>query len=140
MTSLSVQALAARPPETEPREARPRWKPRRHVPYATAIGPLLLLALWAVASATQLLDPHVLSAPWTVFETGCELWRSGKLQAHLLTSAARAAIGLSIGVGLGTACALLAGLTRTGDALLDGSLQLKRSVPNVALIPSYGSA
>jgi len=137
MTSLSVRrAVAADTSAGKPAQpVRPRWTARRHLPYAAAIGPGILLALWSVASATHLLNPHVLSAPWTVFETGCELWRSGKLQAHLLTSASRAGLGLAIGIGVGTSCALLAGLTQIGDALLDGSLQLKRSVPNVALIP-----
>jgi sulfonate transport system permease protein len=98
---------------------------------------LLLLALWTVASGTGLLSPHVLSSPWKVITTAGELWQTGTLQRHLWTSASRAGSGLLIGVLLGTSCALFAGLTRVGDALLDGLLQMKRAVPTLALVPLF---
>jgi sulfonate transport system permease protein len=111
------------------------WRLPKPIPYALAIGPGLLLVLWALSSATGILDPHVLSPPWQVVETGAALARSGKLQEHLRTSLLRAGSGLCLGTIFGSVLAVIAGLTRSGEALLDGPLQLKRAVPNVALIP-----
>lgn len=119
-----------------PRASKRRsYRPPRSLPHATLIGPLLVLAAWALASGSGWLDPHTLSAPWKVFAAAASLWQSGKLQAHLITSLWRALLGLSLGVTLGGSLALFSGLTRTGEALIDGTLQVKRSLPNVALIP-----
>ncbi|MET0343819.1 MAG: ABC transporter permease [Polyangiales bacterium] len=116
--------------------ARPkRLGPGPRVPYAFAVGPLVLLAVWALASATGLLDPRVLSAPWTVLDTLGDLLASGRLQANLLTSAQRAVLGVLAGVAMGGTLALLSGLSRVGEAVLDGPLQAKRAVPTLALIP-----
>ena len=46
----------------------------------------LLLALWSTGSATGLLDPRTLSAPWTVVTTAGELIADGRLQENLLVS------------------------------------------------------
>src|SRR5690606_25049245 len=46
-----------------------------------------------------------------------------------------ALVGGALGVVLGVVLATLAGLTRTGEALIDGPVQIKRSIPTLALIP-----
>ncbi|WP_437798321.1 ABC transporter permease [Sorangium sp. So ce693] len=139
---LTATADLSAPPSGAPtgrrlsgRRLRRRLGPGRRIPYGLALGPALLLALWTVASATGALDARVLSAPWTVVTTAHELIADGRLQANLLTSAQRAFLGLALGAGLGTVLALLAGLTRVGEALLDGPVQIKRAIPTLALIP-----
>lgn len=112
-----------------------RFGPGRRIPYGMAIGPVLLIALWCVSSAIGVLDRRVLSEPWTVVSTLGELLDSGRLQDHLLTSARRAALGLCIGVVAGTLLALASGLSRVGEALVDGPVQIKRAIPTLALIP-----
>ncbi|GAA1210407.1 ABC transporter permease [Pseudonocardia alaniniphila] len=112
-----------------------RLGPGRAVPGGLALGPVLLLLAWVVTSATGLLDPQTLSAPWTVVATFGELIADGRLQSNLLTSVQRAGISLVLGVGLGVALALAAGLSRVGEALIDGPVQIKRAVPTLALIP-----
>ena len=77
----------------------------------------------------------VLSAPWTVVSTGAELVANGKLGAHLGVSLTRAALGLAAGIVAGVVLALAAGLSRVGDAVLDGPIQVKRAIPNLALLP-----
>ncbi|MET0388381.1 MAG: ABC transporter permease [Polyangiales bacterium] len=126
---------AAFTPSAAPRKQKPAWRPARPLPYSYAIGPTVVLIVWSLASATGILEEDTLSAPWKVATTGVELFRSGRLQTHLVASLTRAGLGLLGGTLAGTTLALLAGLTRTGEALLDGTVQLKRSVPNVALIP-----
>jgi sulfonate transport system permease protein len=103
--------------------------------YHRVLGPVLLLVLWGALSATGVLDPRALPAPWTVLRTFRDLVASGRLQADLLTSAQRAALGMLIGVSAGVALALVAGLSRLGEAVVDGPVQIKRAVSSLALIP-----
>ncbi len=127
-------------PESAPRKAIRRRKGTRlglgrPIPFGIVIGPLLLLLIWSVGSATGLIDSRILTAPWTVVTTAIELTLDGRLPAHLATSAARALTGLALGIGLGLALALISGLSRAGEALVDGPIQLKRAIPSLALLP-----
>jgi sulfonate transport system permease protein len=123
----------AHPPTRRPR--RRRLGPGRPIPFGAAVGPLLLLAVWTVGSATGWLDRRTLSAPWTVVTTTGHLISEGRLQDNLAVSTQRVGIGLGIGVLLGTVLALVSGLSRWGEAVLDGPIQIKRSIPALALIP-----
>ncbi|MFI5925853.1 ABC transporter permease [Micromonospora sp. NPDC051543] len=114
---------------------RRRLTPRRPIPFGAAIGPTLLLAVWAAGSATGWIDPRTLSAPWTVVTTAGDLIADGRLQDNLAISAQRAGLGLAIGTAVGTVLAVLAGLSRWGEAILDGPVQIKRAIPALALIP-----
>ncbi|MEV4475595.1 ABC transporter permease [Nonomuraea salmonea] len=127
--------LASRPAAPARVRARRRLRPGRPIRLGFLLGPLLLLALWALASATGRLDPRFLSAPWTVVATAGDLIANGRLQDNLLTSVGRVASGLAIGVPLGTVLALVSGLSRWGEAIIDGPVQIKRAVPSLALMP-----
>jgi sulfonate transport system permease protein len=50
-----------------------RLGPGRRRRLAWLLGPGALLALWTISSATGLLDPRILSEPWTVVATAGEL-------------------------------------------------------------------
>lgn len=91
--------------------------------------------IWQIASMTGLLSPKILAAPSTAATTGFDMLMSGVLVHHLLASAQRAYLGLGIGVVFGLAFALIAGLTRSGEAVVDGLVQIKRAIPTLALIP-----
>ncbi|MEY9843693.1 ABC transporter permease [Streptacidiphilus sp. MAP5-3] len=122
------------------RSARPRVRrlaPGRRRPYARLVGPLLLLAVWSGASAAGLLDPRILPAPWTVLHTGAHLWTAGTLRTDLGTSLWRAVQGFTIGLVAGVVLALAAGLSRIGEALIDGTVQVNRAVPTLGLIPLF---
>ncbi|MGV9820605.1 ABC transporter permease [Nocardia xishanensis] len=105
------------------------------VPFARLLGVVLLLAIWAGGVSSGVFDERKLSAPWTVLETGWELLRDGALLTNVAASLERAAIGLGIGIVIGTALALVAGLSRIGESLVDGPVQLKRAIPTLGLIP-----
>ncbi len=128
----SLRALTSSPRRKAPSR---RLGPAPRVPYTLAIGPALLLALWALSSWAGWLDSRVLSKPWTVAATTHDLLADGRLQAHLLTSARRAFLGLSLGISVGTLLALFSGLTRVGEVLMDGPVQIKRAIPTLARIP-----
>ncbi|NJP92479.1 ABC transporter permease [Nonomuraea sp. FMUSA5-5] len=127
--------VASRPAVDVRTRKRRRLRPGPRIRLGFLAGPLLLLAIWTVASATGLLDPRFLSAPWTVVTTAADLVESGRLQTNLLASVQRVALGLAFGVPLGTLLALVSGLSRWGEALIDGPIQIKRAIPALALMP-----
>ncbi|MGC4878626.1 ABC transporter permease [Micromonospora sp. DT43] len=120
---------------TPTRKPRRRLRPGRPIPFGAALGPLLLLAGWTAGSATGWLDPRTFSAPWTVVTTAGDLIADGRLQDNLAVSAQRAVLGLVFGTVIGTLLALVAGLSRWGEAILDGPIQIKRAIPALALVP-----
>jgi sulfonate transport system permease protein len=126
----NASGLSARPAAR-----RRRLGPGKRIPYGRVLGPVLILAVWSAASATGVLDPRLVSAPWTVIDEAYQLTRTGELQSDFLISAERALTGLGIGVVVGTALAVAAGLSRVGDAVVDGAMQVKRAIPALALIP-----
>ncbi|WP_460065681.1 ABC transporter permease [Streptomyces sp. YKOK-I1] len=126
-------AVAERPP----RRRRRSLSPGKRLPAARLAGPLLLIALWAAASAAGRLDPGAIPAPWTVLGTGARLWTDGTLPTDVLTSLERAGYGFAIGLTAGVVLALVSGLSRTGEALIDGTVQLNRAIPVLGLIPLF---
>ncbi|WP_280214903.1 ABC transporter permease [Nocardia cyriacigeorgica] len=129
--TASTPALAAR------KRSRRTLGPGRAIPFGAALGPALLIGAWIIGSASGTLDPETLPAPWTVLRTAGELVADGRLQSNLLTSLQRAGISLVLGVVIGVVLALIAGLSRLGEALVDGPIQIKRSIPTLALIPLF---
>ncbi|MFF9199360.1 ABC transporter permease [Streptomyces sp. NPDC014779] len=108
----------------------PRWLRR-------AVGPVLLLVLWQVFSVTGVLSGEVLASPGTVARAGAELVRDGTLPHAMLVSLQRVAVGLLIGGAVGVSLALVSGLSRLGEDLVDASVQMLRTVPWVGLIPLF---
>ncbi|MGW5364090.1 ABC transporter permease [Actinopolymorpha pittospori] len=127
-----------RDPDTTRVDVRPlhrRLGPGDRIRFGSFLGVLVLLVVWSAGSALGLIDQRILSAPWTVFTTAGDLIADGRLQQNLAISAQRAFLGLGIGIVLGTILALVSGLSRWGEALLDGPIQVKRAIPSLALLP-----
>jgi sulfonate transport system permease protein len=120
---------------TDLRVVRRRLGPGRRIRYAFWIGPVVLLAVWSAGSATGLIDPAILTAPWDVLTAFRTQWTEHDLLGDILASLHRAALGLVLGVLAGAVLAVLSGLSRAGESLIDGPIQIKRSVPTLALIP-----
>jgi sulfonate transport system permease protein len=116
----------------KPRRLGARGLPR---PLRRAVGPLTVLLLWQVASATGLLPQEVLAGPTAVIKSAAALLESGELQQAILTSLGRAAAGLAIGGSIAAILAVLSGLFRLGEDLIDSTMQMLRTMPIVALIP-----
>ena len=137
MTTTTTAVVAPAAPELSQVRRRRRLSPGRRLPAARLAGPLAVLALWAVASAAGALDPGAIPAPWTVLRTAGHLWTDGTLPTDVLTSLRRAAYGFAIGLTAGVLLALVAGLSRAGEALIDGTVQLNRAIPTLGLIPLF---
>ncbi|MFF5938097.1 ABC transporter permease [Streptomyces sp. NPDC012508] len=112
------------------RLAVPRWLRR-------TVGPLLLLVSWQVLSSTGVLPPDVLASPGTIARAGGELVVDGTLPYAMGVSLQRVAVGLLLGGTVGVSLALVSGLSRLGEDLVDATVQMLRTVPWVGLIPLF---
>ncbi|WP_413797884.1 ABC transporter permease [Streptomyces iranensis] len=112
------------------RRTVPRWLRR-------TTGPLLLLVLWQVSSATGVLPSDTLASPGTIADTASGLLKDGTLPHAMLVSVQRVLIGLALGGVIGVSLALISGLSRLGEDLVDASVQMLRSIPWVGMIPLF---
>jgi sulfonate transport system permease protein len=135
MSATTLPGLRTQQVTGRPVVRRRRLGPGKPIKFGAVLGPIVLLAIWSIGSATGWLDPRVLSAPWTVVTTAGDLIADGRLQSNLWTSTQRAFIGLGLGIVLGVVLALISGLSRLGEAILDGPIQIKRAIPSLALLP-----
>jgi sulfonate transport system permease protein len=101
------------------------------------ISPLLLLALWELGARTGVIPARVLAAPSAVAATFWGMVVTGELAGNLAVSFLRVAAGLLIGVAVGTALALTAGLSRIGEDAVDPPVQMLRTLPVLALSPLF---
>ncbi len=119
MTAPPPQALWSR-------LAKARW-----------LSPLAPVLAWEAGARSGLIPAHTLAAPSTVLITLWSMLISGELPANLAVSAARVGIGLGLGVAAGIVLALVAGLSRPGEAAVDAPVQMLRTLPVLALSPLF---
>ncbi|MFJ3371651.1 ABC transporter permease [Pseudomonas sp. NPDC086251] len=101
------------------------------------ISPIALLLLWELASQAGLIPQRVIAAPSQIGGTLWAMIVSGELGKHLLVSLQRALVGLSIGVSVGVVAALITGLSKRGEVILDSPMQMLRTIPSLALVPLF---
>lgn len=101
------------------------------------ISPIVLLLLWELASRWGLIPQRVIAAPSQIGGTLWAMIASGELGKHLLVSLQRALVGLSIGVSIGVVAALISGLSKRGEVVLDSPMQMLRTIPSLALVPLF---
>ncbi|HTF47146.1 MAG TPA: hypothetical protein VK735_06830, partial [Pseudonocardia sp.] len=126
----SVARVEIRPARTTSRRSVPR-------PLRRAAGPIGTLLLWWLLSATGVLSPEVLASPVTVFGKALSMIADGELPTAIAVSGQRVALGFLIGALVGTALALVAGLLRLGEDLVDSTVGMFRTLPWVGLIPLF---
>ncbi|TBU84776.1 ABC transporter permease [Pseudomonas dryadis] len=133
MTHASTSSIAtARPTRAV---ARKKWTTPDFL--LRLVSPLAILLLWEIASRAGLIPARVIAAPSEIGGTLWELIRSGELLRHLLVSLQRAVTGLGIGVVIGVVAALITGLSRRGEVILDSPMQMLRTIPSLALVPLF---
>jgi sulfonate transport system permease protein len=101
------------------------------------ISPVVLILLWEAGARLGLIPAHILAAPSAVIGDAWQMIDSGELPANMLVSLGRAMAGLALGVTLGSALAITAGLTRAGESALDPPIQMLRTLPSLALTPLF---
>ncbi|ARH95686.1 ABC transporter permease [Streptomyces sp. MOE7] len=112
------------------RRVVPRWVRR-------TVGPVALVVLWQVLSATGVLEGDILASPGTIAATAGDLVSDGTLPSAMLVSLQRVAVGLVLGGVAGVVLALVSGLSRLGEDLVDATMQMLRSIPWVGVIPLF---
>jgi sulfonate transport system permease protein len=100
-----------------------------------ALVPLLLLLLWQVAAWAGWIHPNTLASPIQVWNAFRQTWADGQLWPSIFVSVRRVAIGLAIGVSVGTFLGIVAGTSRAGEEIVDGPMQMLRSLPFLGLMP-----
>ncbi|MFJ9007559.1 ABC transporter permease [Streptomyces canus] len=124
---LDLEPIA---PASSRRTRVPRWLRR-------TTGPVLLLALWQLLSSTGVLTADVLASPGRIAQVAGDLISDGSLTSAMTTSLQRVAGGLLLGALIGTGLALVSGLFRIGEDIVDAPVQMLRTVPFVGLIPLF---
>lgn len=138
-TSPGAEAKGAGPAAPDLETLRPSSARRTRVPrwLRRTVGPLLLLALWQLLSSSGALASDVLASPGRIAQVAGDLIGDGSLATAMGTSLRRVALGLLLGILIGGGLALVAGLFRIGEDLVDAPVQMLRTVPFVGLIPLF---
>ena len=123
-TTLAAPAAA--------RRRRPELRQLRRL-----LSPLAIVLAWQAASMAGLIAPRTLAAPSAVLTAAWGLLITGELGHNLLVSLARVVVGLGIGVSTGVTLAVIAGLSRLGEDVVDAPMQMLRTLPFLALVPLF---
>lgn len=99
------------------------------------ISPIVLLAIWQLGASSRLIPPHILSGPAQILSTFSDLVASGELGGHLVVSLGRVIKGVLIGGSAGAMLAIISGVSRTGEIIVDAPVQMLRTLPFLALVP-----
>jgi sulfonate transport system permease protein len=110
---------------------------KRSRQWLRVLSPLALLMLWQIGCSSGLISSRTLAAPSQVIGSFIDLTSDGALQHHLWVSLSRVAKGMSVALVVGGGLALLAGLSRTGEYVIDAPMQMLRTLPVLALIPFF---
>ncbi|MNZ20632.1 putative aliphatic sulfonates transport permease protein SsuC [compost metagenome] len=98
--------------------------------------PLLLAALWWLASRNQWMSEQILPAPSLVWQSGLEL-AQGELWTHLAISLQRLALGLLVGVASGALLGAWLGFSRRAERLVLPTFNALAQIPTLAWVPLF---
>lgn len=134
--TLELVALPTRGNEANPTQDRATVVWLRRVSWVERLlGVVLLVAVWQLLYNAGITTNQTLAGPSAVWHSAWQLISDGTLQRAVWVSLKRVLIGLAIGVPAGTVLALLAGLSRLGDDVVDTPMQMLRFVPIIGLQP-----
>ena len=114
-----------------------RWRRRLLALLARAVSPVAIVLLWEIAARSGWLPERILAAPSQIAVTFGRMVASGEMASNVLVSLARVLTGLAVSLTLGTVLALIAGLSRRGEVIIDSPMQMVRTLPFVGLVPLF---
>lgn len=100
-------------------------------------SPIAILLLWQLASSSGVLSSRTLASPLQIIEAGAKLVASGELITGLAVSFLRVAAGFSIALVIGVVLALVSGLSRLGETVIDPPIQMLKAMPFLGLLPLF---
>lgn len=98
-------------------------------------GPILLVLIWLLVTATGWVSPSTFPTIPDVASVARRLIDRGELQSALWASLQRVLAGLGVGVAAGLFLAVIAGTFRRGQDVIDSTMQVIKAVPTFALVP-----
>ena len=117
----------------QPAAGRLAWKPQaswRALPL-----PIVLLALWQLASQWGWIDSGLFSSPLAVAARFVQGILSGELSAAMLASLGRAVVGGALGIAGGLLCGLLLALRPRAGQIFTPTLNVLRHIALFAWLP-----
>ncbi|WP_180056548.1 ABC transporter permease [Acinetobacter sp. YH12227] len=96
--------------------------------------PVILLVLCEILVRQGVIEPYLLPAPSSLWQSFLEL-SEGELWQHIWTSTWRVFLGFFVGSGLALIFALFVGLNKQAEAFLEPSFSAIKSIPSLAWIP-----
>lgn len=107
-------------------------KVKTFLPWAFPVG---VLVIWQLLSVFGLIPTQVLPSPLSVVTAAIHLAQTGELFVNIGISSLRAVSGFIVGGSIGFALGLFNGLSRLSETLFDTTVQMLRTIPNLALLP-----
>src|SRR5680860_507582 len=101
------------------------------------VSPAVIVLAWQVLSSTGILSEQTIAPPAQIATRAGQLAADGTLGAATLTSVQRVLIGFAVGAAFGLVLAVLAGLSRIGEDVVDPPMQMLRTLPHFGLIPLF---
>ena len=95
--------------------------------------PIFLIIWWYLATINTT-NASIIPAPGKVWNRAVSMIKTGQLQEYTAVSTQRALLGLLIGGGIGLVLAILTGISKTADIILNTTIQMLRTVPVLAAI------
>ena len=106
------------------------------------ISPIVVLVIWQLTHVLHLVSDTKLPPPtevaheaYTLITTNSAAY--GTLQHALTVSLGRMALGFAVGAGAALLLAIIAGLSRWGEAAVDPLMQMVRTLPLFGLVPVF---
>ncbi len=96
---------------------------------------ILILGIWELIAAVQLVDPFIISSPSRIWKMIVSLASDGSLFYHIGTTLWETLAGFAIAVVLGTSIALLLWWSESARRVLEPYIVVLNSLPKIALGP-----
>ena len=107
-----------------------RWTKLRGIVFLIA-----LIAIWEVASRSDLLNPLIMPAPLRIFGVFSDLISSGQIPWQILVSMKRATAGYLLAAAVFIPLGLVMGLSQRVHSLFEVVVEMLRPVPPPVVIP-----
>jgi ABC-type nitrate/sulfonate/bicarbonate transport system permease component len=131
---VSVLTTAIRP-SLDLNSDHSRKRARRVIEFV--MGPVLLIAVWWVAYAGTLVDPHLLPSP---FATLADTWKniaSGAMSRDFLQTLLRVAYAFAIATAFGVPVGIVLGANESIYRSVEFNIDFFRSTPATAMFPLF---
>ncbi|MDR6665499.1 ABC transporter permease [Rhizobium sp. 1399] len=103
--------------------------------FGKSLGPAALVVAWWLATRYGWISEDLFPGPATLWATLLDMITGGDLSEALLLSLQRVVIGFCFGFVIGVGLAVISGLLRLGEDLVDAPMQMARTLPWAGLVP-----